>query len=206
MDSLEQTDVISSTSDSLRCVTGFQQWISPNDEIRVENVITHQHHQNKQVDFLVRPTDDDDDDDSMQLKTLSMSDSMMIKQERVKNEEEIDYDEYSLSHMDISGTHFDVQLQVNDGLFEPVTRYGVFSSNDLREKITRFQTNHSSQTSEMDMDHGSGQRGRTAEHSNGNNRDDGFSRRDRRANESSGSNSSGGNGSNPNRNNNNSRR
>lgn len=205
MDSLEQTDVISSASDSLRLVTGFQQWISPNDEIRVENAIADQHHQTKQVDFLVRATDDVDDDDSMQLKTLSMSDSIMIKQERVKDEEEIDYDEYSLSHMDISVTHFDVQLQVNDGLSEPVTRYGVFSSTDLREKITRFQTNHSSQTSEMDMEQGSGHRGRTTEHSNGNNRDDGVSPRDRRANESSGSNSSG-NGSNPNRNNNNSRR
>jgi hypothetical protein len=102
--------------------------------------------------------------------------------------------------MDISLNHFDVQLQVNNGQLQQAIRYEVFSS-DL-EKNDLFQSNQSSQTSEMDMENGNHPTGKTNGYSQYRNNDESY-RKNRQRNNSSNNNE---NESNPNRNNNNSRR
>ena len=222
VDSLDQTDLISSMSDSLRCLTSYHQWIHNDEKIRVEKVlVTDDHHRHMQMDSLAsQDKNDDEDEDSFHPKTFSISDFICLKkakiftttnteQEEEEEEEEIDHDPDSLAPMDISYTHFNVQLQVNHGQLERATRSGIFSSSffnpNLPKKINRFKTNQSSQTMPMEYDghEGNGNSNGYSSTKNGHTRDDGSSRRDRQQHNHSSGNS---NGSNPNRNNNNSRR
>jgi hypothetical protein len=152
--------------------------MNTNESIHVDKLIDHQ------IDFLVN--NNNDEDYSIEQKPLSTNNPNQFS-----NEEE--EEELSLSQMDISLTHFDVQLQVNQGQLQQAVRYGVFSS-DL-EKINLFKTNQSSQTTEMDMENGNHHKEKNngySQYRNNNNKEE--SMRNNRGS------------ANPNRNNNNSRR
>jgi hypothetical protein len=227
MDSLEHADLISSTSDSLRCIIGFHNWMTTDDKIRVNNAIDYHRtseHVMRSIETCKQHYDDDDNDtsDSLEHRTCSISDSLRINSINISNEEKIDDDELNSNHMDVSLTHFDVQLQVNHGQLEQATRYGVFSSSlcqtNLINKINRFQINHATQTlnmnTDIDMDMNTNmnnddqqQRQKSNGYSKSNNgdaRDESFSRNHRRNNSSDNNNNE--NNSNHNRNNSNSKR
>ena len=198
IDSLEQTDLVSSTSDSLRCLTSYHHWSPAEEKIRVGKVLNDRHH-SKQVESLVIYHDVVDEDGSHS-KSFSTKFSKIFTEE-----EEIDHDADSLAPLDIPYTHFHVQLQVNYGQLEGAVRSGLFSSSffspsPTSNRIHRFKTNQSTQTSLIECD---GLDGGYSSAKNGNTTADrtsssSSSRRDRIGDHS--------NGSNPNRNNNNSRR
>ncbi|CAF5006822.1 unnamed protein product, partial [Rotaria socialis] len=127
-----------------------------------------------------------------------------------ENEEDEDNYENSLSHMDISLNHFDVQNQNNDGRLEQSFRDETFSS-ILSNVYQTDKLNLNSQTLEIEMDNGDNNSEKTNEYSQHRNNHDESYRRNRQANGASNNdnntnNSDDGNRSNPNRNNNNSRR
>lgn len=203
IDSLEQTDLLSTPSESLRFINGHHKWVNIRDENRVDKTIDYDHQNTSQKDFMFT----NDDHNSIQ-NTLSTNDIDIILKTHSENEEDEFNYENSLSHMDTSLNNFDVQHQNTADQMEHVFRdkksSSILSSIYRAEKINR-----NPQTLEIEMDNGDTNSEKTngySQHRNNNN-NDGSYRRNRQTNGSSNNNNSdGGNGSNPNRNNNNSRR
>ena len=193
-------------SDSLRFATGYHQWISSDDKLRVDKLHDDSGHQrHEQVIRLVR----NDDEDSLQQKTLSTSDLAIITKTRSESEEEIDNDEYSLSHMDVSFSQVDFQLYLNHNQTPLMrSRYQGFSSPlgnfYPTEKLKLVKDHSAPHPPDMDMENGGDHRSKHNGHSQQQQQyNNGFSGSNQQSN---GSSNGHGNGYNPNRNDKNSRR
>ncbi|CAF0885596.1 unnamed protein product [Rotaria sordida] len=205
IDSFEQYDIIPTTaSESLRFISGYHKWMNTNDKTTVDKINDYHHGNNNQIDFMVT----NDDNNSIQQNTLSINDMDIILKNHSESEEEEEEDnEYSLSHMDISLDHFDVEHQINNDQLQQPIRNESFSS--ILSNISQTEKmNQNLETLEMDMENGDCNRKRTngySQHRNNNNDDESYKRNNHQMNGSSNNNNNG-NGTNPNRNNNNSRR
>ena len=195
-------------SDSLRFATGYRQWLSNDDKLRVDKLHDDSGHQRReQVTRLVRH----DDEDSLQQKTLSTSDLAIITKTRSESEEEIDNDEYSLSHMDVSFNQVDLQLHMNHDQTPLTSRYQGFSSTlgyfyqTAKLKLVKDDSAPHHPPPDMDMENGGDHRSHHNGHSQQQKQhyNNGFSGPNRQSNGSSNGHE---NGYNPNRNDKNSRR
>ncbi|CAF2103321.1 unnamed protein product [Rotaria magnacalcarata] len=202
LDSLDQTDLISTTSESLRFISGYHKWINTDDRIRVDKPIDYDHQNSNQTDIMLS----NDDHNSIQQNTLSANDIDIIFKTHSENEEDEDNYENSLSHMDISLNHFDIQNQNNNDRLEQPFRDEKFSS-ILSNIYQTDKINRNSQTLEIEMDNGDNNSENANEYSQHRNNHEESYRRNRQTNGASNNNNrDDGNRSNPNRNNNNSRR
>ncbi|CAF5131112.1 unnamed protein product, partial [Rotaria magnacalcarata] len=201
LDSLDQTDLISTTSESLRFISGYHKWINTDDRIRVDKPIDYDHQNSNQTDIMLS----NDDHNSIQQNTLSANDIDIIFKTHSENEEDEDNYENSLSHMDISLNHFDIQNQNNNDRLEQPFRDEKFSS-ILSNIYQTDKINRNSQTLEIEMDNGDNNSEKANEYSQHRNNHEESYRRNRQTNGASNNNNrDDGNRSNPNRNNNNSR-
>lgn len=224
MDSLEETDAISSITDSLRCINGRYNWVSLEEKHRVKKNIEGRCNRlfDQQIGTVITGIGqlyeiDDDDEFSIRNKSSSTSTDFLLqgKLSEIDNDNDDDddddsFDQSSLNALDLSISNIDFQ-------FEPEHFYNRFRSLPSNLKNTggflfNDEFDRTLSISVSEDDHGEYQHGsdRSPRRSNNNypssnNGNNTFSRSDHQSNSSRSSNNDG-NETNSNQNNNNARR